>query len=82
MKISSMINWLRLEGNLEAAASHSEMHRVHVDVARIFLESLCPICHLILLLHILIRITCYLSIDVREIRNAYVTIITGVYVIK
>lgn len=38
MKVSSVINGLTLKCNLQAAATHAEVHRVHVDFPRVFLK--------------------------------------------
>ena len=38
MQVASMIYGLRLESHLQAAASHAEVHSVHVDEARILLN--------------------------------------------
>ena len=58
------------------------MHRVHVDLAWKFLISISSTGVLILLLNVFVRIASYLSSNVREIRNAYVTLLTRVNVLE
>jgi hypothetical protein len=82
MKVASMIHRLGFKSDLKAAASHTEVHRVHVYIPRVFLKSLSSINIWVLLFNIFIRITCYLSRYIAEIRNAYVTNLTGVYILK
>ena len=47
MKVSGVIDRLALIGNLEAALTHAEVHRVHVDLPRIWLI-FCSLCHVCL----------------------------------
>ena len=86
MKVTCVVHWLGLKGNLKAATPHAKVHWVHVYVPWIFFECLWTLGANLLLLDVLIGITSYLSStasEVSEIRNACVTVaLIGVYVLK